>query len=259
METYNLLKNGLDMTAIYNLKEEDFSSFISELKTVYKKQNQIKAKPKAKKPYNWVLQHMRKMSQHFRTKCGEWGRQNYLDLPILFDAVWEQHEEELDEMNYSKKQFMLDFASDVAVIMTSEIYRRSYDFCEHCLVQMPSFKDLASYFVLKGTEYHKNPETGKKEAKCFSKIACSEGIDQLVDPHITPFFHGFQDMDLYISQCAVVSKLFVQDPEKGLRQKDAEQFLQGGDTLQKMLPQLLKSPEEDENSSEDVGSDEKND
>ena len=234
---------------ILSVQEDEFNSFINKLKKEYKNKNQIKAKPKAQKPLNFVLQQMRKMSQHYMRKCGAWGRNNYLDMNMLLDSVYEQHEDELKSMGYSKKLFLLDFSSEIAVLMTSGIFQRSYTFSqERGMVQL-SQMEMASYLVFKGTEYHKNPTTGKKEAKCFPKIACSEGIDQLINLNETGLFKGFGALDYYISQCAVVGKLFVQDPEKGLKTDTIPQLLQTGD-LQETLPSLLASsdtimPDED--------------
>lgn len=234
---------------ILSVQEDEFNSFINKLKKQYKTQNQIKAKPKVQKPLNFVLQHMRKMSQHYMKKCGAWGRNNYLDMNMLLDSVYEQHEDELKSIGYSKKMFLLDFSSEIAVLMTSGIFQRSYAFSQERGIAQLSQMEMASYLVFKGTEYHKNPTTGKKEAKCFPKIACSEGIDQLINLKETGLFSGFENLDYYISQCAVVGKLYVQDPEKGLKTDTIPQLLQTGD-LQETLPSLLASsdtnmPDED--------------
>ncbi len=261
-KNFKFLNLEATIADIMSVQEDEFNSFINKLKQDYKKKNKIKAKPKAQKPLNFVLQHMRKMSQHYMKKCGDWGRKNYLDMNMLLDSVCEQHEDELKTMGYSQKSFLLDFSSEVAVLMTSGIFQRSYTFSqERGMVQL-SQMEMASYLVFKGTEYHKNPTTGKKEAKCFPKIACSEGIDQLINLNETGLFREFEDLNYYISQCAVVGKLYVQDPEKGLKTNNTIQLLQTGD-LEEILPSLLtnsatNSSDEDEETLEYEGAEEKN-
>lgn len=127
-KTFKFLNLEATIADILSAQEDEFNSFINKLKNEYKKQNQIKAKPKAQKPLNFVLQHMRKMSQHYMKKCGAWGRKKYLDMNMLLDSVCEQHEDELKTMGYSQKSFLLDFSSEVAVLMTSGIFQRSYTF-----------------------------------------------------------------------------------------------------------------------------------
>lgn len=253
---YSSLNQTATVADIMTLSADDFSAFMTKLKLDYKKANQIKSKKKAVTPYNFVMQKMRKMSKHLKAKCGIWGRQNYVNLQVLLDLVFEQHKEELTEMNFSIEKFKTEYAGEVALLLANNFFMRSCErYCgaiysqEHSGVggYMPQAVTMASFCVFKGTQYYKNAETGKRLAIDYKKVACSEGITAVVDSDVQAF-KEFTNMWHYLGRSAVVKQLHDTSEEM------LEQIAQPNEKILELL-----TNEEDENFSEDVGSDEIND
>lgn len=249
------------ITDLLSAPEDEFSAILSKIKAEYKHLNNVPSKKKAVKPYNFVLQKLRQLSKHYKKHLAQFGREHYLDLDELFNIVWEQNKESLNEMAYTKERFMLDFATQTATIMASAVYQKSYCYNEDYLLhfkgeyggEVPESASMASYLVFRGIVYRTKFPDATKIPINYPKKAMTEGIDDLHDEfeEIVLHFRTFSQLDEYIGKCALVTKMYTQDQNHNMTKSDVNQLF----TLTDEEMGLRAQPaDEDEKTSEDEGS-----
>lgn len=250
---FSSINSAATIADLLALSEAEFSAASAKIKAEYKKRHGITAKKKSETPLSFMLRKLRKLSKLYKENMG--ATSDHLKLDKLLPVVLEQNKEELQKMGYTKEQFMIDFATQVATIMTSGVYQKSYYYNCNAFTQIresfgldgyPKSEEVASYFVFRGTTYHKDPVARKRVSLNYPQKACAEGIDDFSDEFedIACHFKTFDNLNQNIAKCAVVRKLYAQDENSGIRGNDVNKVLTLTDEqMSSMLPQPAEKDE----------------
>lgn len=221
------LNHEATIADLLSATEDEFSAILSKIKAEYKKLHGIKTMKRSVKPYKYVLQKIRKVYYDYV----DMGAYTMTDMDNLITSVWSLFGLELGNMGYTQEQFKLDFANEVATIMSSTIFQKSYvsSLTDGLLLKMVqeykakyperdlqlilkrnlTKQNIASWAVFQGTVYKKSPYTGKKIGNCYAKICMTEGFDGILTDDILKF-KTFWEMDELIAKSSVVGRLFQQ-------------------------------------------------
>jgi hypothetical protein len=259
------LNQSATIADIMSLSADEFNATLAEIKAEWKVINNVPAKKKAVKPYNFVLQKMKKTSKQWK-KIGGIGEWQYLQMDELLKHVCKEHADYLSEIGYSGEQFKVDFATKTAEVMANAIFHCSYMEWSGCwYIQdneggkrcFPDSMSVAAYFLFKGAEQIMEPFTNKKVTKDYAKVLCSSGLDTLQYhfEEMVLHFHPCSDLDKYIARCAVVQKV-CRKGEKTLEIEEVNEVI--NNVCDDVVETLPSSPDDEENTIEDEGVDEIN-
>lgn len=259
------LNQSATIADIMSLSADEFNATLAQIKAEWRVMNDVPAKKKAVKPYNFVLQKMKMTSKQWK-KMGGIGEFHYLQMDELLRHVCKEHANYLNEIGYSGEQFKVDFATKTAEVMANAIYHCSHIEWSGCYYtqddngekrRFPDSMSVAAYFLFRGSEQIVEPLTHKKVTRDYAKVLCTSGLESLqyFFEEMVLHFHPFSDLDKYIARCAVIQKV-CRKGEKTLEMEEVNEVI--NNVCDVVIDTLPASEEDDENTPEDEGVDEKN-
>lgn len=260
------LNQSATIADIMSLSADEFQATIAEIKAEWRVTHNVPAKKKAVKPYNFVLQKMKKTSKQWK-KMGGVGALYYLQMDELLKHVCKEQADYLNEIGYSAELFKMDFAARTAGVMANAIYHCSHtEWAGRYSIQdergeerfLPDSMSVAAYFIYLGSEQRTEPITHTKVTMDYAKALCTSGLDTFYYhfEEISLHFHPFRDLDKYVARCAVIQKV-CRKGEKILEMEEINEVI--NDVTNVVIDSLPTSPDEDEETPEDEGVESEND